>query len=154
LFYRYFPKIIEDGYLYIAQPPLYRLQKGKEISYVYSDDEKEKVLREFQTAKAEKSRPAGKTKKTAESPEAAPDTEGVGEKVGGVTIQRYKGLGEMSPTQLWETTMDPERRLMKRVMIEDAEQANEIFDILMGSDVVPRKRFIQSHAKSVKNLDI
>ncbi|PIY96922.1 MAG: DNA topoisomerase (ATP-hydrolyzing) subunit B [Candidatus Kerfeldbacteria bacterium CG_4_10_14_0_8_um_filter_42_10] len=154
LFYRYFPKIIEDGYLYIAQPPLYRLQKGKAIHYVYSDDEKEKILRELQAAKAEKGSPPVKDKKIAESPEAPPETEGVGEKVGGITIQRYKGLGEMSPTQLWETTMDPERRLMKKVAIEDAEQANEIFDILMGADVLPRKRFIQSHAKSVKNLDI
>jgi len=125
LFYRYFPKIIESGFLYIAQPPLYKIQKGKELVYVYSEEEKSKAVEKFKK-----------------------------EKGGDINIQRYKGLGEMNPNLLWETTMDPVRRIMKRVTIEDAEEADRIFDILMGSDVLPRKRFIQTHAKSVKNLDI
>ena len=125
LFYRYFPKIIESGYLYIAQPPLYKVQKGKEIAYVYSEEEKNKV--------------AERMKK---------------EKGGEVGIQRYKGLGEMNPELLWETTMDPKNRIMKKVTIDDAEGADRIFDVLMGNDVLPRKKFIQTHAKSVKNLDV
>jgi DNA gyrase subunit B len=125
LFYRYFPKIIEAGYLYIAQPPLYKIQKGKETEYVYSEEEKNKAVE--------------KIKK---------------EKGGEVGIQRYKGLGEMNPGLLWETTMDPKHRLMKKVTIDDVEESDRIFDILMGNDVLPRKKFIQTHAKSVKNLDI
>lgn len=122
LFYRYFRPLIEAGYLYIAQPPLYRIQKGKDIQYAYQEDEKDKIIEKI---KAE-----------------------------GVNIQRYKGLGEMNPIQLWETTMDPEHRLMKRVAVEDAEEADHMFDILMGDEVAPRKAFIQEYAKSVKNLDI
>lgn len=125
LFYRYFPKIIESGYLYIAQPPLYKIQKGKDVEYVYSEEEKNRVVE--------------KIKK---------------EKGGEVGIQRYKGLGEMNPELLWETTMDPKRRTMKKVTVDDAEKSDRIFDILMGNDVLPRKKFIQTHAKSVKNLDV
>lgn len=123
LFYRYFQPIIEAGYLFIAQPPLYRIQGGKIIKYAFSDEEKEKIIKEF-----------GKTI--------------------GISIQRYKGLGEMNPEQLWETTMNPENRVLKIVKIEDAIEADRIFDILMGEDVLPRKKFIQTHAKKVKNLDI
>jgi len=122
LFYRYLPQIIERGHLYIAQPPLYRIQVGKEHYYVYSDEEKEKLLQKFK----------GKV----------------------VSIQRYKGLGEMNPEQLWETTLNPEKRTLLQVTIEDAASADRTFSILMGSSVPPRRRFIQTHARKVRNLDV
>lgn len=122
LFFRHFLPIIEGGYLYIAQPPLYRLQKGKKVEYGYTDTDKEEIVSSMG-----------------------------GE---GINIQRYKGLGEMNPGQLWETTMDPQNRVLKQVTIEDAKEADRIFDILMGNEVSPRKKFIQTHAKRVKNLDI
>jgi DNA gyrase subunit B len=125
LFYRYFLPIIEEGRFFIAQPPLYRLQKGKEIHYAYKETEKERVLKSF--LEKEKT---------------------------GVIIQRYKGLGEMNPEQLWETTMNPASRQLKQVTIEDAAEADRLFDILMGEEVEPRKNFIQAHAMAVKNLDI
>lgn len=121
LFYRYFPQIVTGGYLYIAQPPLFRLQRGKDVRYAHSEEEKEKIVREMK---------------------------------GEASIQRYKGLGEMNPEQLWETTMDPQNRVLKRVSVEDAEEADKMFDILMGELVEPRKNFIQAHATTVKNLDI
>ncbi|MBI2055258.1 MAG: DNA topoisomerase (ATP-hydrolyzing) subunit B, partial [Candidatus Sungbacteria bacterium] len=161
LFYRYFPEIISQGYLYIAQPPLYRIQKGKDIRYVYSDAEKESIVKEFSSAKvlADKNKKL-KVKMMGEETEEVSVAEdednqiGAGEKITGVNIQRYKGLGEMNPEQLWETTMDPATRMFKQVAVADAENADKIFDILMGSEVGPRKRFIQTHAKTVKNLDI
>jgi len=130
LFYRYFKPIIEAGYLYIAQPPLYRIQAGKQINYAYAEDEKNKILSKM-----------GKS--------VSADA-----KIAGVSIQRYKGLGEMNPEQLWETTMNPANRILLRVDIENAREADKIFDILMGDEVLPRKKFIQAHAKNVKNLDI
>ncbi len=160
LFYRYFPEIINKGYLYIAQPPLYRIQKGKDVRYVYSDAEKGVVLAEISKIKNQKSnikiRVMGEEtgEEDLDQEQESGAQAGVGEKVGGINIQRYKGLGEMNPEQLWETTMDPETRMFKQVAVADAEGADKIFDILMGSEVGPRKRFIQTHAKTVKNLDI
>jgi hypothetical protein len=122
LFYRYFREIIERGYVYIAQPPLYRIQIGKEIKYAYIEKEKENILAKLKD-------------KT-------------------FSIQRYKGLGEMNPDQLWDTTMNPENRILKQVKIEDAKEADRVFDILMGKEVLPRKKFIQTYAKEVRNLDI
>jgi DNA gyrase subunit B len=128
-FFRYFQPMVEGGFLYIAQPPLYKLQKGKEIHYVYTDQEKATILKKF-----------GVEDESQASSE--------------IKIQRYKGLGEMNPLELWDTTMDPAHRTLKQVTIEDVSEADRMFDVLMGSDVAPRKKWIQTHAKTVKNLDI
>jgi len=140
LFYRYFKPIIEKGYLYIAQPPLYKIQAGKKIEYAYTEADKAEILSEFRKGKKQKKK--GKKEETKE------------EKFTGITIQRYKGLGEMNPSQLWETTMNPENRILLKINIENAKQADRIFDTLMGKEVLPRKKFIQTYAKKVKNLDI
>ncbi len=121
LFYRYFKPIIEKGYLYIAQPPLYRIARGKSVQYAYSDAQLNELLKQ-----------AGD----------------------GANVQRYKGLGEMNPEQLWDTTLNPETRTLKKVTINDAMAADELFSILMGDAVEPRKAFIEQHAAHVKNLDI
>jgi DNA gyrase subunit B len=121
-FYRFMKPLVELGYVYVAQPPLFRIAKGKQERYVYIEEDMRAAVVEF------------------------------GDK--GVSVQRYKGLGEMNAGQLWDTTMNPENRILKRVKIDDAIYANEIFEKLMGDDVMPRKDFIKRHAGEVKNLDI
>ena len=121
-FYRHMPRLVEEGYIYIAQPPLYKVSKGKMTRYAYNDEELEKLLGEI-----------GRED---------------------VTMQRYKGLGEMNPQQLWETTMDPGNRTIIQVMVEDAVEADKIFTLLMGDEVEPRRKFIEAHAKEVVNLDV
>ncbi len=133
-FYRYYEDLVKDGYIYIAQPPLYQIKKGKKAHYVYTEDEKVKLLHKL----------------------GVDDTEmdDDNKKITGISLQRYKGLGEMNPEQLWDTTMDPTKRKMKQVTIDDAEAADRVFDLLMGSEVAPRKHFIQTHAKDVENIDV
>lgn len=120
-FYRYMSKLIESGYVYIAQPPLYKISKAKHVVYAYTEKEKENIVKKLGD---------------------------------GVNMQRYKGLGEMNPKQLWETTMDPENRILKQVTVEDGVEADRMFTILMGDQVEPRRRFIQEHAKEVQELDV
>jgi DNA gyrase subunit B len=124
LFYRYFRPLIEQGFVYIAQPPLYKIVQGKEIYYAYNDEEKNGIVKKLSKNKKE------------------------------IEVQRYKGLGEMNPEELWETTLNPEKRILKKVTIEDAEEADRLFTILMGQEVEPRKLFIETYAREVQNLDI
>ncbi len=148
LFYRYFRQVIDAGYIYIAQPPLYKIKKGKEISYAYTDEERIKLVGKGADV-------SDIEEVEAEGPEQSEgeETEETTKKSNKIHIQRYKGLGEMNPEELWETTMDPANRVLKKVNIDDAEEANKIFDILMGSEVPPRKSFIQSNAK-LAEIDI
>ena len=121
-FFRYMPELIANGYLYIAQPPLYNIKAGKEQYYAYSDEERDALIKKLDKSK--------------------------------VSIQRYKGLGEMNPEQLWETTMDPEKRTLLQVTLEDEVEADEVFSILMGDAVEPRRKFIEENAHMVENLDL
>ncbi len=121
-FYRYMRPLLERGYLYMAQPPLYKITKGRAVHHAYTEEEKREILDEL-----------GKR---------------------GVGIQRYKGLGEMNPKELWETTMDPENRILAKVTVEDGERADQLFDLLMGKEVGPRKEFIQENAKAATNIDV
>ncbi|MEG1049002.1 MAG: DNA topoisomerase IV subunit B, partial [Oscillospiraceae bacterium] len=120
-FFRFMRPVVEQGYIYIAMPPLYKVAKGQQIRYAYDELERDKIIEEWQT---------------------------------GYKISRYKGLGEMNPEQLWQTTMNPDNRVMIRVSLDDAQKADETFTILMGDKVAPRKEFIEKNAKYVTNLDI
>lgn len=146
LLYRYFKPLLDGGFIYIAQPPLYKIKKGKEIFYAYSDEEK------FGITGADTPEVIEETdvEEPVEGDEAAEEVKG---RVAKIHVQRYKGLGEMNAEELWETTMDPARRVIKQVTIDEAVEADKVFDMLMGSDVAPRKTFIQTHAKMAE-LDI
>jgi DNA gyrase subunit B len=147
LFYRYFREVIDAGYLYIAQPPLYKIKKGKEILYAYTETEKQALLGGMDTPEIQEEDGLEGEEEIDETPEKTK------KRATKVSVQRYKGLGEMNADELWETTMDPGNRVIKQVTIMDAEESNSIFDVLMGSEVAPRKSFIQSNAKLAR-LDI
>ncbi|MBI4093775.1 type IIA DNA topoisomerase subunit B [Candidatus Kaiserbacteria bacterium] len=147
LFYRHFRPVIDGGFLYIAQPPLFKIKKGKEVVYAYSDQERVKHTGKEMPMESEHSEPQ------TDVGGAGQDEEIATKKAAKISVQRYKGLGEMNAEELWETTMDPARRILKQVTIEDAQEADQIFDMLMGTDVPARKSFIQSHAREA-TLDI
>lgn len=140
LFFRHFRELLESGHIYIAQPPLYGLRKGKKLHYLFTDEEKDSMIENLVKEKLAKG--------------VVVDPEQDKIKQAGVEVNRYKGLGEMDADQLWETTMDPDRRILLQVSVDDAEKADAVFSKLMGDEVDIRKQFIESHAKFVKDLDI
>ena len=154
LMYRYFRPILDAGYIYIAQPPLFKIKRGKEIMYAYSDEERDRLLGK-DAPKIEELLADDANEEGEETEEENEEETDAKAKKGTpkIHVQRYKGLGEMNAEELWETTMDPEKRVLKQVAINDAEMANKVFEMLMGSEVPPRKTFIQSNAKMAK-LDI
>lgn len=176
LFYRHFPELVQNGHIYIAQPPLFKVSKGKTAKYAFSDAERDSIISDIMQSINEKidqkTKTTTKTEINKSNVETAQDLAELAEQVtgaesedeaevaenplkkAGINIQRYKGLGEMNPEQLWETTMDPENRVLLQVTIDDAEKADAIFNKLMGEEVSLRKNFIQTHAKDVTNLDI
>ncbi len=157
LFYRYYKPIIEAGHIFIAQPPLYKIKKGKDSAYFYDDAAKNAYLKKegIDAAEIVVEDEGGEVVEDGDSPEETEEkaAKGAAKKASKVHIQRYKGLGEMNPEELWETTMDPAKRVLKKVNIDDAAEADKVFDLLMGTEVAPRKSFIQSNAK-LANLDV
>jgi DNA gyrase subunit B len=147
LLYRHLKDLIETGHVYIAQPPLYKVKKGKQELYAYDDDERDEIIARLKGEKGKKD----ETKPEGAEPEQHEEGAQV---IAGIGISRFKGLGEMNPEQLWATTMNPETRTVLQVTIENAADADRTFSILMGDDVEPRREFIEKNAKYVRNLDV
>jgi DNA gyrase subunit B len=148
LLYRHMKELIELGHVYIAQPPLYKIKKGKQEQYAYDEDERDDIVKRLSIEKPKK----GEEARTEDDGE--PHEEGAVVVGNGIAISRFKGLGEMNPEQLWATTMNPETRTILQVSIENAADADRTFSMLMGDEVEPRREFIEKNAKYVRNLDV